>query len=265
LTDFIFVVSKLAWFVLRPNQLALLLAIAGVVLLWRGRRGGQWLAGLGLGYYAAVLVLPLATWLTLPLEERFARPAPAPAQVDGIIILGGAVDQILTEARGIPALNGAAERMTEAVVLARRYPAARLVFTGGQASLLYGGVTEADVARQLWSAMGLAAAQVTYEAAARNTHENAVLTQALMRPQPGEVWLLVTSAAHMPRSVGIFRRIGWPVVAWPVNYTTTRDPAFWWDSPFAERLGHTEWALREWLGLVVYRLLGRTDSLLPAP
>jgi uncharacterized SAM-binding protein YcdF (DUF218 family) len=92
-----------------------------------------------------------------------------------------------------------------------------------------------------------------------------VLTHRLVRPEPGEVWLLVTSASHMPRAMGVFRAAGWPVIAWPVNYTTGRDPGLWWDSPFPSRLNQAEWALREWIGLVAYRLMGRTDAAFPAP
>ena len=120
-------------------------------------------------------MLPLHVWVQMPLEDRFPRPDPPPARVDGIVVLGGAVEQDLTEARGIPALNGAAERMTEPVALMRRYPEARLVFTGGQGALLHGGLTEADVARQLWTGMGVPPERVVFETASRNTHENAVL------------------------------------------------------------------------------------------
>lgn len=185
--------------------------------------------------------------------------------VDGVIVLGGAVDQNLTEARGIPALNGAAERMTEFVALARRYPEARLVFTGGQGSLVHGGLTEADVARRLFTALGLPEARVTYEDQARNTWENAVFTHRLVEPRPGETWLLVTSASHMPRSVGAFRRAGWQVVPWPVNYRTGHSLAALYDAPFPDRLQMLESGLREWLGMAVYRALGRSDALFPAP
>lgn len=262
--DLLFLASKLLWGALRPNTLALLLALLGAVLLVRGRRLGRWPLALGLGWFAAVFALPLAALLTLPLEERFPRP-PAPAAVSGILVLGGAVEQALTEAHGIPALNGAAERMTEAVALARRFPAARVVFTGGSSAILPGGPTEAETARRLFADLGLPPERLILESESRNTHENAVLTHRLVRPAPGETWLLVTSASHMPRAVGCFRAAGWQVTAWPVNYTTGRDPALWWHWPFPSRLNQAEWALREWVGLVAYRLMGRTDSLFPAP
>ncbi len=261
----LWVASKLLWLLLRPNTLALVLAWLGLWALLRRHRWGRWPALAGLGYYAVVLLTPLSQWLLLPLEDRFPRPAEAPAQVDGIIVLGGAVDQNLTEARGIPALNGAAERMTEPLALARRFPAARVVFTGGQGSPLHGGTTEADVARRLWTELGMPPAQVSYETNARNTYENALLTRQQVQPRPGETWLLITSAGHMPRAMGIFRQVGWPVTPWPVNYNTGHSLRDWFDAPFGTRLNQTEWAAHEWLGLLAYRLLGRTNALFPAP
>ncbi len=262
----LWLLSKILWFLLRPNTLALLAACIGALLLWRrrGRGLGQVLALLGLGWFVLVLATPLPSWVTLPLEDRFPRPE-EPAHIDGIIVLGGAVETALTEARGIPALNGAAERMTEPVALLRRHPEARLVFTGGQGSPVAGALSEADVARQLWLSMGLSDDRLVFEEAARNTHENAVLTHRLVQPKPGETWLLITSASHMPRSVGVFRRAGWTLTPWPVNYSTGHDWRSWYDAPFGARLGQVEWAIREWIGLTAYYMLGRTDALFPAP
>jgi uncharacterized SAM-binding protein YcdF (DUF218 family) len=264
-TTLSYVLSKLLWFVLRPATFALLLSLIGLAAWWRGRRWGRWPLLAGLSFFVVVIATPISPLIVMPLEERFSRPAEPPSHVDGIIILGGAVDQNLTEARGIPALNGAAERMTEAIVLGRRYPEARIVFTGGQGGLIHGAMSEAEVTRQLWSAMGLDEARVTYENESRNTHQNAVLTKALINPRPGETWLLVTSASHMPRSVGVFRKAGFPVVPWPVNYRTGRSFAALYDAPFVERLGQFEQGLREWLGLAAYHWMGRTDALFPAP
>lgn len=263
--DVLYTLSKLLWLPARPGTAALLLATVGALLLWRGRRSGRWPALAGLGFFWLLLVAPLHQWVQRPLEDRFARPASPPASATGIIVLGGAVDQVLTEARGLPALNGAAERMTEPLALLRRYPGARLVFTGGAPALLPGGPTEAEVARALWTSLGVPAGQMAFETAARNTHENAVLTHALVQPRPGEVWLLVTSASHMPRSVGVFRKAGWDIIPWPVNYRTGDGLAVSYDASFPERLREFEWGLREWVGLVAYWLLGRTDALFPAP
>lgn len=265
LDDALFLTSKLFWLLLRPNTLALALVTLGTLLLWRGQRWGRWPALLGLGWFLAIATTPLATWLTWPLENRFSRPEPAPARVDGVIVLGGAVDQELTRARGLPALNGAAERMTEAVALARQFPQARIIFTGGSANPLGNPLSEADVARMLFTSLGLPPDRVTYENAARNTYENATLSAAIAQPKPGQTWLLVTSASHMPRSMGVFRAAGWPVTAWPVNYSTGNTSTSAYDTPFAARLGQAEWALREYTGLLAYWAMGRTAGLFPGP
>jgi uncharacterized SAM-binding protein YcdF (DUF218 family) len=266
MTDITYIISKILWFPARPGHFALLVGAVGLAMVWRGRRFGRWLILACLAFFFVLIATPISQFILLPLEDRFPRPAEAPAHVDGIVVLGGAVDQNITEARGIPAINGAAERMTETVALARRFPEARIVFTGGQGSLVHGGLTEADVARLFFENLGLSGSRVIYETAARNTYQNAILTRDLVQPKPNEVWLLVTSASHMPRAMGVFRKAGWQgIIAWPVNYRTGHSLAALYDAPFPERLGQFEWGFREWLGLISYRLMGRTDALLPAP
>ena len=107
---------------------------------------------------------------------------------------------------------------------------------------------------------------MSFENRSRNTYENAIMTRALVRPKPGESWLLVTSAAHMPRSIGIFRHIGWDMTAYPVDYRTfgnSRD-----DKPTTEALDslrRLDVALHEWVGLAAYWAAGKTDTFFPAP
>ena len=150
--------------------------------------------------------------------------------------------------------------------MARRYPDARLVFTGGSANVKQDGLDEARGVRDLWLSLGVPEARMMFEDKSRNTFENATMTRDLVHPKPGEVWLLVTSAGHMPRSMGIFRRIGWPLVAYPVDYRTfgdARDYKISWNA--LDALKRLESGLHEWVGLVAYRLSGKTDTLFPAP
>ena len=260
------VYARLADVLTRPSLLLLLAAVIGLLLLWAGRRRSAriWLT-IGVGGYLCVLVLPVDEWALAPLENRFPQVTAPPAHVDGIIVLGGAVRVGITEAHGIPALNSAAERMTEFVALARRYPDARLAFTGGNASLLPGRLTEADVARMLFDELGVPPQRVVYENRSRNTWENAVYLKRLLGPRPGQTWLLVTTAADMPRAVGVFRRVGWDVLPWPVNYMTGSGTARLELGGLGEDLTQLDWAAHEWVGLLAYRLLGRTETLFPAP
>ena len=182
-------------------------------------------------------------------------------------MLGGALDTVVSPARGEVALNEAAERMTAVAELARRYPQARIVFSGGSGRLIYGGATEAELAARLFESFGIARSSASFwKSKSRDTDENARFTKELLHPKPGERWLLVTSAHHMPRSIGAFRAAGFPVEAYPVDYRTRGAVDLL--RPFAtlgDGLRRTDTAVREWVGLVVYRMTGRTAELFPAP
>ena len=226
-----FVISKILWELVRPSTFCLFLSIAGLCLTWSPRfaRLGRRLLVIGLLGLGAMMLASVGNWLLLPLEERIPRIARAPDKVDGIIVLSGALDSAISAERGLPSLNGAAERLTEFVALARGYPDARLVFTGGSGSLVSGELPEADPARTLLSELGIAPERVVFEHRSRNTYENAIFTRELVRPQPGQTWILITSASHMPRSVGIFNKLDWPVIPWPVGYKSGRSLAIWYD------------------------------------
>jgi uncharacterized SAM-binding protein YcdF (DUF218 family) len=184
----------------------------------------------------------------------------------GIIVLGGALDERIAAARGQVATNEAAERMTAAAALARLYPQAKLIFSGGSGALVDDSAKEADVARKLWRELGVPDSQMVFEDRSRNTFENALYTKALVKPRQGEDWLLITSAYHMPRAMGIFRALGMEPIAFPVDYRTFGDSNdFHPPSDGTLAIRNFETAAREWVGLLVYRLTGKTDALLPAP
>lgn len=104
------------------------------------------------------------------------------------------------------------------------------------------------------------------EERSRNTRENARFSAELANPKPGERWLLVTSAWHMPRAVGCFRRAGFPVTAYPVDYRTAgpRD-ATRFNTFASDGLLEFDLAVKEWIGLVAYKLAGYTDAWMPGP
>jgi uncharacterized SAM-binding protein YcdF (DUF218 family) len=263
-----FVLSKLLWPIAAPaNFLLLVLIVSTALLFTRWRRFARTVIVVVVCVLVALAVLPVGQWLLAPLEDRFARPEPLPAQVDGIIVLGGAIGTELMDTRGEVSLGGMAERFVEALALMRRYPAARVVYTGGDPTLfgLGGNPVEALAARELFIAVGADARRIVFEPQARNTHENAVLSKQAMQPAPGEVWLLVTSAFHMPRSVGVFRRQGWDVVPYPVDYLTNGS---WWRNKGLDlggELSAVTLAVREWVGLVSYWLLDHSAAVFPAP
>lgn len=261
----LFWLSKTFWIVAAPANFALIAAVIGALLLWtRWRSLGRWLASFGILVLVGLAVLPIGSWLGWPLESRFDTPDPMPVRVDGIILLGGSESVSQTRAQGIVAVNGAADRLIAFVDLARTYPDARLAYSGGSGSLRPEAMREADVARMALSTMGLDVDRVVFERESRNTFENARNLKPLISPKEGETWLVVMSALNMPRAVGVFRAVGWPVVPYPVDHSVgVARPGLSLSWNLAGRASSAQRALREWIGLVVYRVLGRTNALFP--
>ena len=261
-----FGLSKILGFFALPSNLLFALTLAGILLMrTRLRRFGQGLAIGSILLLTVIGISPVGNALMLPLEERFPAWQPGSQAPHGIVVLGGAVSPDVSAARGQPALNESAERMTAVARLARDYPDARIVFTGG-AGTLFGEAREAHYVADLFESFGIPRDRLILEDKARNTIENAAYTRDLVQPKPSERWLLVTSAYHMPRSVGIFRQAGFPVEAHPVDYRTrgSGDLTSLFGS-FSAGLARTDTAMCEWVGLVVYWLLGHSHALFPAP
>jgi len=206
----IFSLSKILWFFLQPSSLLIVIFVIGFGLYWLKYRvlGMRLLAGAAV-VYALFGLSPIYNALMLTLESQYERPnlasAPAP---DGIIVLGGVINTLVSEAGGEIGLNEAAERMTEAAALARRFPKSKLLITGGDGALVYRGDAEANVAKRFFTRLGIAPGRILIEPRSRNTWENAQYTRDLLGERPGERWLLVTSAFHMPRAMGTFRAVG---------------------------------------------------------
>ena len=262
-----FYLSKILWFFAAPSNLLTVLALMGALLCGtRFARAGRRLALVAGALLLFIGIAPVGNLLFFVLENRFPTQPQTGLDPYGIVVLGGAIDEIVGKSRGQVSMDEAAERMSEAAVLARLYPNARLVFSGGSNAFFERGVTEADEAQKYFVQAGIAPERIELESKSRNTFENAVFTRELVKPEPGQRWLLVTSAFHMPRSIGIFRKAGFPVIAYPVDYRTEATLAE--ARPMREvaiGLHRFDAALREWIGLVAYRLSGKTDTLLPGP
>jgi uncharacterized SAM-binding protein YcdF (DUF218 family) len=266
--EMFFYLSKIVWFCLQPSSLLLILLVVGAGLLFtRFKRAGRRLVVIAAVLLVVGGLLPLSTWLILPLEERFSRAELSGRDVDGIVVLGGAEDSTVTTSRNVHGINEAGERFTETAALARRFPTARIVFTSGSVEILTTPTIGADAGGLVLEDLGISGRdRLILERRSRNTWENAVFTKVLVDPKPGERWLLVTSAAHMPRAMGVFRQAGFPVEPWPVDYRTAGpwDLVRIFDKP-SEGLRRLDQASREWVGLVAYWLTGRSDALFPGP
>jgi uncharacterized SAM-binding protein YcdF (DUF218 family) len=243
-----FLVSKTIGAMFIPSNLLITIGSLGLILICsRYRSLGRKLLAVCVAGFVVCGFVPVADWLLFPIGTRFPTWSADSGAPDGIVVLSGGINRIIA-----------------AVRLARQYPKTRVVFSGGNR---INDVTEADVAEPTFIGLGLERDRLLLDRRARNTQENAEFSKAIALPKPGERWLLVTSAYHMPRSVGTFRKVGFAVEAYPVDSWKKPD---WSElltlhSTFLQRVELTDIAVREWMGLLAYRLAGITTELLPSP
>ena len=261
------IASKIARIFIDPGTVLFVLLMAGTVLVWvNWLRWAKVFLSLGCALALFAFLVPTGGYTAMFLENRFPANPMLPDKIDGIVVLGGVVDANISHAREITSVNGSVERLMAFADLANRYPNAEHVFTSGSGNLFDQTLKEADFVAPILQKLGMNVKNITFENQSRNTYENAVYSFDLVQPQPSETWILITSAAHMPRAMGVFRMAKWPnVIAYPVDFGTiignTPNP------PLNLRSGLKGLArtLVEIAGLTAYYVTGKTDALIPAP
>lgn len=247
----------------------MVLIIIGTFLLWINRtKFARILLTIG---SVGLLVLgfsPLGQAVILPLEERFPRADLTQiSDPSGIIILGGGVDPRISKSRGQATMNAAGERVIAGIQLQRQFPSSKLIYSGGAGGENPEQDSEAYQFRQYFLPIfGIPPQNVVFEHHSRNTFENAWFTKKLLAPGADQTWIIVTSAYHMPRAIGAFRKAGFLALAWPTDYRTTSQSEIM--QPFTRMfngLRRTDTAVREWLALWTYWITGRTEHLFPGP
>ncbi len=258
--------TRIFWILVQPLSLVAILLVLAFLLSFRRRAGWSrlFLAVAGL----LLLVASFTTFgyaIITPLENRFVRPD-EPARIDGIVVLGGALDSEVNSVRQGWELNRSGDRFVETLRLALAHPEAKILVAAGPAALAMEQEPEALAAQRLFTAFGIAPERLILDDKSRNTEENAQFARVLAGDLTGQTWLLVTSAFHMPRAVGLFRMAGFEAVPWPADYLASGAEG-WRIKPdqSTENLAVTNIALREWVGLAGYKLTGKIADWVPGP
>lgn len=211
-----------------------------------------------------MVFLPFGQWSATFLENRFPQPTQITADAKGLILLGGSIDMPVSNARKMASYNQAGGRMIQFIELAFQYPHLPILFSGGGHQLV-GKETEASFAKDAFERFGVDIKRITLEDKSKNTIENAQFSYEIIKPNPEDKWVLVTSAIHMPRAVALFKKAGWNVIPYPIDYHTRGD--YSWSFNLSIYRGFHAWwnSMREWAGLITGYLFGYTNEFLPKP
>lgn len=261
-----FLLSKILWIAINPFNVILALLVLGWLLLFKKPAVGKRLIGMGL------LIIFLAGSGFLPgimmrsLENRIPAGT-IPSKINGVIVLAGMVN-MKSSRKGLIELTEQSDRIIEGIIMVQRYSGAKLIIIGGSGSLKQGeNLKEADYLKKLAISLGVNEERIFIERNSRNTHEHAVALAKILHTEEGWQWVLITSAFHMPRSLGCFMKEGLNVIPYPVDYKTTVDVSNNFSIvsflPTMGNLSSFNIALHEWLGLVTYRFMSYTGSVFP--
>jgi uncharacterized SAM-binding protein YcdF (DUF218 family) len=242
-----------------PVGITIVILIAALVAEHNGKRTlGRGLVAAAALFLVALAALPIDEMLARPIENVYPHRPALPAHVDGIVVLGGGSKAYIFAGRGIMGENAGVMRMVAGAELARRFPKARFVYTGTSGGTAAEQATEFAAIEQYFRVLGVAPGRTIYERHARDTYENIAFTRTLERPRPGETWLLVTSALHLPRAMAIAGKLGWPMVPWPSDYVSPVDWRGRSGRPPSDGLLTFDRAIHEWFGRVAYAIAGRS-------
>jgi len=269
-----FVISKIvAWFLSPINIISLLIILGVITFIISLKHGKTFIKKSYQTMFATAFIIilcfatmPIGHWLVQPLEERFIKTSPIPPDIDGIIVLGGSINVDMSYERNQIHLNNYGGRLLAFIDLAHNFKYATLLYTGGNSSLINnGGKTEAEIARNVLRKTGIKTNRIIFEDQSRNTFENVIYSKKMINPQPNEKWLLITSAIHMPRSIGIFKKQKWNVIPHPVDFQTfPGEQTINKNIDIENNMRITKSAMKEWVGLIAYYLTDKTTSIFPS-
>ena len=261
-----FITSKIAWAFMSPSNLIVFALVFGTLLLLFGRiTAAKWFLIPSACFAFLMMLFPFQDYLLQPLEERFPVQAKLPYDIDGVIVLGGGEDQKSSLSWSVAEMGKGGDRFAGAAHLARTYPRIPIIYTGGSSSLVMQDKNNSHIiAQTLLTTMGVHPDRLVIESKSRNTYENFVNTKPLL-PKADGTYLLVTSAFHMPRSVGIARKLNINVVPYPVDFYSNAHQFRGISFEYSSHMSGLEIAWREWIGLTVYYLTDKTSNWFPAP
>ena len=261
-----FILSKYLWAIFQPANLLFILIIVGLTFYFFNKQK----TATKIFIFSSIIItfislFPISNWLISPLENRFYE-VNLNTEIHGIIVLGGAEQVSLSDNELKMSFNGRIDRLFHFVDLGRKYPNAIMLFAGGNGGINKSKNTESDIAKRFFDFLNFESNRIIFEKKSRNTYENALFSMKLIKPKPSENWILITSAVSMPRAVGCFNNLQWNVIPYPVDFLLNKTAKnSYFNFNFANGLKNINKASFEWLGLLVYYLLDRTDTLFPGP
>ena len=257
-----FYLSKKLWIILNPFNMLLLFIFFGFILSFFSKKiFSKIFYFLSLVFFIIIAVMPTGEYMIYHLEKKFHVMPPLPNKIDGILILSGGTNPVLTKEYNQISLNDSVERLTESLQLMKKYSNAKIIYSGGSGLLHNQQLTHSYVAKLFFTNNVMKLDNIIFEDKSRNTYENILFSKKIAKPEINENWLIVTSAHHMQRALNIAERLEWKFIPYAVDFKSRKK--FVWELRIylLNNLVLFQTASHEWLGLIAYYWMGRSSKI----
>ena len=256
-----FYLSKILWLILNPFNIFIFVTLISIFLYFvKLRKLSLIIFVINFVFITLISFLPIGSYLIYKIEKEYHSYIKPPDQVDGILILGGATNPLLYNEYDQISLNGSSERLVESVFIIKKFDKAKIIFSGGSGILNRPDLNHAQVAKSFYKKIGIEIDKIIFENNSRNTHENIIYSKKIANPKINENWLLITSASHMKRALLIADKNNWELIPYAVDFKNIKDFKFIPNLNLLSNLNSFQQGSHEWLGLVSYYLMGRTNK-----
>ena len=257
-----FYLSKILWLLLNPYNFFIFVNLIVIFLyLFRLKKISILIFLINFIFLLTISILPIGNFLIHKLEKEYHLASKVSNNLDGVLVLGGATSPYLFKEFNQVSVNGSAERLIESVKIIREFKNSKIIFSGGSGVLGRPDLGHGDAAKFFYQSMGLDTKRIIFENSSRNTYENILFTKNIVNPNKKEKWLLITSAYHMKRAILIAKKHDWNFIPYAVDFKTTKKIKFKLSFNFLSNLNSFQRASHEWLGLISYYFMGRTERI----
>jgi len=213
-------------------------------------------------FFIIIGFFPTGQFLLFKLEHQYQPLEVLPKEIDGLIVLGGPSSAGLTAIYDQVHFNDGGERLTEAVLVIKKNQPRKIIFSGGSSKQNFES-SHAFVAKKFFHEMGINTNNIYFEYKSRNTYENILYSKKIINPKKNEKWIIITSSFHMLRAMKVSDKLEWSLIPYPVDYRTANNfSGFRFSFNLLNNINNFDLALHEYVGLVSYYLLGRTNEIL---
>ena len=233
------------------NLIVIFLLISLILLILKNKK---YIFFISLSIFLIIIssIAPTGKLLLNYLEKDYYE-SKIPDQIDGIIVLSGAIEPKLTTEFKKIQLNESAERLTEFILLSKKNPRIKKIFSGGNAILFDRSLNQSKFASKLFKEFNIK--NIIYENKSRNTYENILFSHRKINPKKNEKWVLITSAFHMKRALMIANEVNWNLIPLAVDFKTNKNIIFYQSLKFSKNIYYFNTAIREILAIIMYQII----------